>query len=26
LESECIRGDELELAYLEVEEHEPSAT
>jgi hydrogenase nickel incorporation protein HypA/HybF len=26
LESECIGGDELELAYLEVEEHEPSAT
>ncbi len=24
-ESDCIGGDELELAYLEVEEHEPSA-
>ncbi len=25
LQSECIGGDELELAYIEVEEHEPSA-
>jgi hydrogenase nickel incorporation protein HypA/HybF len=25
LNSECISGDELELAYVEVEEHEPSA-
>jgi hydrogenase nickel incorporation protein HypA/HybF len=24
LKSECISGDELEMAYLEVEEHEPS--
>jgi hydrogenase nickel incorporation protein HypA/HybF len=24
LNSECISGDELEMAYLEVEEHEPS--
>lgn len=25
MESECIAGDELDLAYIEVEEHEPSA-
>lgn len=25
IESECIAGDELDLAYIEVEEHEPSA-
>lgn len=25
LQSECIGGDELELAYIEVEEHEPTA-
>lgn len=25
LNSECVSGDELEIAYLEVEEHEPSA-
>ena len=24
MESECIAGDELDLAYIEVEEHEPS--
>ncbi|HKS76761.1 MAG TPA: hydrogenase maturation nickel metallochaperone HypA [Terriglobales bacterium] len=24
-ESECVSGDELELAYIEVEDHEPSA-